>query len=416
MSAQPTRPTERIEALDVMRGIALLGIFIMNIPGFSSSFFIPEAVARQRSEAYGEWDGAIELLRAVLLEGKFNGLFTLLFGIGLALQMQRLSTSGDGPVLWRRLLVLMGFGLLHIALLWGGDVLHIYAVLGVVLWAVRAWSARSLLMLAVALLLAQFAHGVLVAQWWRPEAFEAEQRFLQSLMALDNEVFGSGPWWPGVALRLQESWWFYAHEFLWPISSWFWLSLLCTAVLGLWAQRSAWLEADAAPARWLGSAAGLKGLTALLVVAVGLWMASSSLTADHDTSVAPTPQVLLGWMLGDTHRVLLVLAYAGLVLRWCLGARTPWLRSRLARVGRMPLTMYLMQSLMGAFIFQGWGLGYWDQWGPAALTGLALALYVFVQVPLASWWLARHDLGPAEALWRRLSYPRSSTPAPHNAT
>ena len=51
-----------------------------------------------------------------------------------------------------------------------------------------------------------------------------------------------------------------------------------------------------------------------------------------------------------------------------------------------------------------------------SLTGLALALYVFVQVPLASWWLARHDLGPAEALWRRLSYPRSSTPAPHNAT
>ncbi|MFM7972807.1 MAG: DUF418 domain-containing protein [Betaproteobacteria bacterium] len=405
MSAQqPTTLAERIEALDVMRGIALLGIFIMNMPGLSSSFFIPEAVMREKTAAHSEADAVVHLLSGVLLEGKFNGLFTLLFGMGLALQMQRLSAQGSEAVVWRRLAVLMGFGILHIAVLWGGDVLHIYAVLGVVLWAVRAWSARSLLMLALAMLLAQFVHGVLVAQLWRPEAHEAEQRFLQSLMTLDNAVFGSGPWWPGVALRLQESWWFYAHEFLWPSSSWFWLSLLCTAVLGLWVQRTAWLKADAAPARWMGSAAGLKGLTALLAVAVGLWMASSSLTADHDTSVAPTPQVLLGWMLGDTHRVLMVLAYAGLVLRWCLGARTPWLRRPLACVGRMPLTMYLMQSLMGAFIFQGWGLGYWDELGPTALTVLALLLYGCIQVPLASWWLSRHDLGPAEALWRRLSY------------
>ena len=81
-----------------------------------------------------------------------------------------------------------------------------------------------------------------------------------------------------------------------------------------------------------------------------------------------------------------------------------WLRRPLAQVGRMPLTMYLMQSLLGALIFQGWGLGYWDEFGPAALTVLAVLLYGCVQVPLAGWWLSRHDLGPAEALWRRLSY------------
>lgn len=70
----------------------------------------------------------------------------------------------------------------------------------------------------------------------------------------------------------------------------------------------------------------------------------------------------------------------------------------------MPLTMYLMQSLMGTFIFHGWGMGQWDQWGPAALTGLAVLLYAGVQVPLAGWWLSRFEMGPAEALWRRLSY------------
>ncbi len=404
MTAQPTTPTERIEALDVMRGIALLCIFIMNMPGLSSSIFIPEAVMHEKTAGYGALDSAVYLLTGVLLEGKFNGLFTLLFGMGLALQMQRLSAKDQGGVVWRRLTVLMGFGLLHIALLWGGDVLHIYAVLGVVLWAVRAWSASSLLQLSLAVLLAQFAHGVLISQLWSLEGFEAEQRFLLNQMTLDNAVYGSGSWWPGVVLRLQESWWFYAHEHLWPASSWFWLSLLSTAVLGLWVQRFGWLQAEGAPARWLSTPSGLGTLSVLLALGLGCWMASSALTADHDSQRAPTPQVLLGWMLGDTHRVLMVLAYAGLVLRWCLGRSTAWLRRPLARVGRMPLTLYLMQSLLGMLIFHGWGLGLWDQLGPAALTGLALLLYWGVQIPLASWWLSRHQLGPAEALWRHLSY------------
>jgi len=404
MTARPTSPAQRIEALDVMRGVALLGIFIMNMPGMSSSLFMPDAVASAETDGHGALDSAAHLFSGMLLEGKFNGLFTLLFGMGMALQMERLFAAGEAVVLWRRLAVLMGFGLLHIALLWGGDVLHIYAVLGLILWSVRAWSAPSLLVLALALLLAQFAHGVWVSQLWTPQGHEAEQRLFHDLMTLDNAVFGAGPWWPGVALRLQESWWLYSHKHLWQSSSWFWLSLLCTAVLGLWMQRCGWEQRDGPLAQWLLTFAGLKALLLLLGLGLACWMASSSLTASHDRQTAPTTQVMLGWMLGDTHRVLMVLAYAGWVLRWCLGGRGTKLRGLLARVGRMPLTMYLMQSLLGALIFQGWGLGYWNQFGPAALSGLALLLYLLVQVPLAAWWLARHDLGPAEALWRRLSY------------
>ena len=284
--------------------------------------------------------------------------------------------------------------------------LHIYAVLGLVLWAVRQWSTGGLLTLALALLLAQFAHGVLMAQHWSLESFEAEQNFLMGLYTLDNAVYGSGPWWHGVQLRLQETLWFYTHEFLWPPSSWFWLALLTTAVLGLWVQRSGTLQTDGPVARWLASSNGFKGLIGLFIVALGLWLASAELGSEHDTTEAPTPEVMLGWMLGDTHRVLMVLCYAGFILRWCQGSAARPLRQALARVGRMPLTMYLMQSLMGTFVFHGWGLGYWNQVGPAASTALALALFVAVQVPLAHWWLARHELGPAEALWRRLSYGR----------
>ena len=407
MSAQPISKDERIEALDVMRGIALLGIFIMNMPGFSSSFFGSEEAARERFDSFSGIDSAVFMLNDALLNGKFNGLFTLLFGMGIALQLQRLSAVGGSSVVLRRLAVLFGFGLLHTCLLWGGDVLHIYAVLGVVLWLVRAWQPGRLLGLALALLLAQFAHGVLMASFWTLEGFEAEQRFLSGLMDLDNAVFGAGTWWQGVALRTQETWWFYANEYLWPPSLWFWLALLTTAVLGLWVQRSGWLRPGTLPAEWIASVAGLKALATLFFLALGLWAGSNYLSSDHDTSQAPTPDVMLGWMLSDTHRVLMVLCYAGLILRWCQLPRAQALRRHLSRVGRMPLTMYLMQSLMGTFIFHGWGLGQWEQadvWGPAALTGLAVLLFIGVQVPLAHWWLSRHALGPAEALWRRLSY------------
>lgn len=403
---QPVGRTERIESLDVMRGIALLGIFIMNMPGFSSSFFMPEAVAREKMDDAGALDSAVFLFNGALLEGKFNGLFTLLFGMGLALQLSRLSGDGAQAVMARRLAVLFGFGVLHTALLWGGDVLHIYAVLGVVLWAVHRWSAKALLALALTLLLAQFAHGLIMAQHWSLASYEAEQNFLSGLYALDNAVYGSGPWWQGVQLRLQETLGFYTHEFLWPPSSWFWLALLTTAVLGLWVQRRGSLTHDGAMGLWLASSSGLKGLSVLFILALGLWLASAELGSEHDTTQAPTPAVMLGWMLGDTHRVLMVLCYAGFILRWCQGSTAQGLRQALSRVGRMPLSMYLMQSLMGTFIFHGWGLGYWDAVGPAASTALAVALFVAVQVPLARWWLARHELGPAEALWRYLSYGR----------
>jgi uncharacterized protein len=80
------------------------------------------------------------------------------------------------------------------------------------------------------------------------------------------------------------------------------------------------------------------------------------------------------------------------------------MRRPLALVGRMPLTQYLLQSLLGTFIFHGWGLGLWEELGSAAQLALAFVLFLCIQIPLAHWWLARHPMGPVEALWRRLSY------------
>lgn len=397
-----------------MRGLALLGIFIMNMPGFASSFHAPEPVEQARRQAESAPDAAVSMLAGLLLEGKFNGLFTLLFGLGLALQLSRLEAprslgihAGVGIVV-RRLLALWAFGLAHAVLLWGGDVLHIYAVLGLGLLMVRRWSDKALLALASGLLLAQFAHSIVMAWLWSPERHAIEQAFLTELHARDETVYGHGPWWDGVLLRAQSFALRYSAAQLLGPQSWFWLALATTAVLGLWAHRAGWLNANRTAGRWLASATGLRALLGLWLFSAGLWLLAAQLGTGPEPGEAPRTVHLWAWALQDTHRVLMVLSYAGLTLRWCQGPEDSGLRRLLAEVGRMPLTCYLLQSLMGTFIFHAWGLGFWGEMGRTAQTALAVLLFATVQVPLAHLWLSRHAQGPAEAMWRWLSYGRTS--------
>jgi uncharacterized protein len=108
-------------------------------------------------------------------------------------------------------------------------------------------------------------------------------------------------------------------------------------------------------------------------------------------------------------RAALAAFYALTILRLVGAGGTPrWLRP-LALAGRMPLTNYLMQTALAGSIFYGWGLGWWGRVGPATESLLAIALFVFVQLPLSAWWLSRHPFGPLELAWRRFTYARTGS-------
>lgn len=401
--ATPLPAQERIQALDVLRGAALAGIFVMNMPGFSASFHIPHGESPYGAASLTAADERMMMLMGWLLEGRFNGLFSLLFGIGLMLQIQRL--EGQRGLITRRMLALLAIGALHTTLLWGGDVLHVYAVFGLLLMGTVKWSRRTWGQVVALLFAAQVAHGALGLALWSPQSHEAEQIFLASEQARDNTIYGAGTWLQGVALRAEQAVASYLNPHLaWPIA-WFWISLMNTAALGIWALRSGWLEADGPRQRWLASAEGAWALVALFIAGSLAWHASNLLLQDFDPAVrGPSWREVLGWSMGDLARMVLVATYATAVLRLCLTGRATALRGALAQVGRMPLSQYLLQSLLGTFIFHGWGLGLWGQLGPLAQTLLALGLFALVQVPLSLWWLRRHELGPLEALWRRLTY------------
>ena len=387
----PLPAAERIAALDVLRGIALFGIFIMNMPGFSHSVFAPPPPDLPPLDAWVSW------LRDLLFAGKFNLMFGLLFGIGFHLQLGRLEAarpgSGAVAIYARRLAVLLAIGLVHAALLWSGDVLVVYAVLGFGLLAIRRWSDRAVLSLLVFCLVFPA-----IAEALRPlllsisteaiGAFEVEDYLLSN-----DAAFGHGSFLDAMAETLRVFAWYYRSALGAYSLGVFYVQMATGILLGVLVGRRGWVERLPAlrePIRRAHLAA-----LGVALLAGALSLAFSALGATGLDTLAKS--------LG---RPALMAFYALSVLRllaWPGAAR--WLRP-FALAGRMPLSNYLLQTLLGLVVFYGWGLGFWNRVSPSVEVALATGLYFFVQLPLSAAWLARFRYGPVEYVWRRLTYGR----------
>ena len=387
----PLPAAERIAALDVLRGIALFGIFIMNMPGFSHSVFAPPPPDLPPLDAWVSW------LRDLLFAGKFNLMFGLLFGIGFHLQLGRLEAarpgSGAVAIYARRLAVLLAIGLVHAALLWSGDVLVVYAVLGFGLLAIRRWSDRAVLSLLVFCLVFPA-----IAEALRPlllsisteaiGAFEVEDYLLSN-----DAAFGHGSFLDAMAETLRVFAWYYRSALGAYSLGVFYVQMATGILLGVLVGRRGWVERLPAlrePIRRAHLAA-----LGVALLAGALSLAFSALGATGLDTLAKS--------LG---RPALMAFYALSVLRllaWPGAAR--WLRP-FALAGRMPLSNYLLQTLLGLVVFYGWGLGFWNRVSPSVEVALATGLYFLVQLPLSAAWLARFRYGPVEYVWRRLTYGR----------
>ena len=182
--------SERIVTLDIVRGFALLGILIMNMPGFANSFFVEADGSHLWNEP---WDLGAELAREMLFSGKFNSMFSLLFGIGFTIQLGRLQARDAEhavAIYTRRLLALLAFGLLHAFVFWNGDVLHVYALLGFMLLFLRNVSNRTVCLLIALCLLYPVVSGVLRLVLITPEMVKANVALMQSWEASNNAAYG----------------------------------------------------------------------------------------------------------------------------------------------------------------------------------------------------------------------------------
>lgn len=399
----PRAAPARIDAIDFLRGVAVLGILAINVTGFwgpSLATFSP-AIPRAEPAAYGWFAFAF-----VVFEGKMRALFSMLFGASMVLFAQAAERKGFDPdtAQIRRLLWLALFGYLHFALLWWGDILFLYALCGLAALLLRRLEPRQLVLIAlpfyvlVHVIEALLAlPGVLAEQavlaGTAPQADVAEQAAMMgritASVAKDVAVLNAG-FFEAIWLKLSVA-------PLQPLTTT--LSTFTETVplmlLGMAMVRGGFFTGWPR-GRLMGLAMGgimLGGLPTLLAVqwlqAHG-WPPRAMFMAIEDGMALPHLLMALG------YAALLVLIYP-MVRRW-------WIGRALAAAGRCAFSNYLGTTLLMTAIFSGWGLGLGPEmprvWLPTFVLLGWVAMLIWPQ-----WWLRRFGQGPLERLWRRLALP-----------
>ena len=399
VTAAPTTAPERIAVVDMLRGLAIFGILTVNMEGFSSPGYRAEDGERLWT---GLVDRVVETLISHAAVGKFMIVFTVLFGLGFALQMQRVAARevSFSRIQVRRLLVLLLIGLAHAHLIWWGDILVSYALAGLLLLLFRGGRPRTILIWAIALNLLSFAGlEINVARdLARPAAVPSGESSTPGAVVLRPgsasqtalHAYGRGSFAEIARQRVGDFW--SQNRELYEVV----VRRLSFFLFGLFVGQLGILRNVAAHRGLL-----LRTLKWALVVGVAAHVARFLL-------FLPGAAQWLRLLRLPTS----IVGNPAMAAVYCIGAillfQVPGWRARLeplATVGRAALSNYLLQSLICTSIFYSYGLGLYGQVGPAAGLGLTVLIFA-LQVPLSVWWLRRFRFGPAEWLWRSLTYRR----------
>ncbi|WP_338277565.1 DUF418 domain-containing protein [Corallococcus caeni] len=408
--ARPVDSSERLALLDTLRGFALCGVFISNVMvWFSGRIFLPREQVLTALNNAPLVDTVAWQVFSTLVAGKFITLFSFFFGLGFAVQMGRAEARGASitPLYVRRLGVMLVMGLSHLFLIWYGDILSTYAVLGFGLFLFRRRSDRTLLISALLFALGWSVISVVILKLPQlladtPEAgaalLKAANEKSAAIKAQTLAAFTTGSWLD--AVKATGSFFFRDYfplllSILLPVFGRFLLGLLAgrrrifhdvPQHLGLFRRLLGW----GLVAGVFGSGSGLV-LQQLMLKKVF------------------TPETLPTWVpfamaplrnLGELGFAAVYVSGVTLLFQ-----RAPWQRALglLAPVGRMALTNYLSQSIISVLFFYGYGLGFITKLGPAACVAYCLTVFS-VQVVWSHLWLSRFRFGPAEWVWRSLTY------------
>ncbi len=404
----PVTAQQRISSLDFIRGLAVMGILAANIVAFGqppSAYFWPESFLVDPADPGGwQW-----IAQFVLVDGKMRGLFTLLFGAGMYLFMERAWARGSSRWLqmWR-LFLLLGFGLTHFYLIWFGDILSMYALIGFAAVAFMRLQASTQIRtgLFIYILGCIFLGGVFLVQYLIVEtdfgATEAMAEARQEIVAanesqLTNEAkvnvhVKSGDYAAMIAERFKQQWFF---PFINP--TFFFFESLSLMLIGMGLYRQGFFSGGFTPSKmkmwgWIGVLAG-----GALSLALGLWVKQEGFT------YMGVNTAFIGGSMAP--RLMMTLGLAALLVEYSKTA-TGWLAERVSAAGRAAFTNYLGTSVVMMIVFQGWGLGLFGQLNRPMLylvTILAWALMLVWSKP----WLDRYRYGPLEWLWRCLTYRRA---------
>jgi uncharacterized protein len=372
-----TAPTDRVAPIDILRGMALFGVLIVNlVKEFRVSLFAqfvpsgPESTANQFLDSFVSY----------AFEMKAFALFSLLFGVGLAIQFDRLATR-ERPLYWllRRLLVLLAFGLVHLLFIWNGDILTEYALAGMLVLPLLREDKETIAVCSLGLFgLYLFMPSLHLPIYWPDSAT------LTSLVESANRVYSQGTLAQVIGHNLGEL------RMILPIHAFVFPRTLALFLLGVCIWRSGLLHNLRLHRRGLllfGLIATFFGISLTLAAAMNVFSNTPTFGA-YMSNLAPTVQAL---------------GYASLI---AVAIQLPYLGSVLkifAPLGRMAFTNYIVQSLVFGWIFFGYGLGQFGRMTVTAALLLGVSVYI-MQLIGSALWLRWFRFGPLEWLWRSLMY------------
>lgn len=405
MTAQhsPVSLNEREQFMDALRGFAILGIFIANLIGLS--LYNPGDTTK--GWHFGELDEHMLFLQHVFIEGKFYSIFSLLFGWGLALQIKRTQADSLGnvhPVILRRLSFMFIIGLVHLAVIWNGDIITLYALVAFVLLLFRKIEPRRLLVIGVILIL------VPIPIYWlkmQSPIFNKPAEFFHAVCeSLDSRLLGistpedfsnlirKGSLTELIIYNFDGA--FYRFGDLIFQSRFF-------KVLGMFL---------------IGYALGISGYFKVLskqprlLVSISVAGLTVGLPANYIMAkLMQTPGNYLQFKMEGLYQTIvyslgvapLAIAYMGILALLYLNTSGNRILKSIIPVGKMALTNYMSHSLLCIVIFYGIGFGLMGRLGPIAWTVFAIVVFG-VQILLSTIWLRYFHFGPLEWVWRSLTY------------
>ena len=392
MKAAPS--TNRIDSLDLIRGVAILGILVMNITSFSQigiAYINPTLGAG--IEGINGWLHSFAFLFADM---RFMSVFSILFGAGMMLFVQNIEQKGLKPVKYhyKRMFLLLGFGLIHAHLIWMGDILVPYAICGCLVFLIRNWSTRGLAALAsiffmipiVMNLMTWFALSPrelneIYVPSWNPEAID----IAKEIQAYQSSYLGQMEVRSESAYALET--FLFVSEGLWRYSA--------MMITGIILFRLEWFKAIKGRAYYLRF-----GLVFLIS---GLVISASGLYLSYERLWEGAWSMTVGHQFTYIASFFMALSYISILVFWSTVGLGRRVQNLLKKVGRMAFTNYIMSSIVCTFIFYGHGLGYFAQFDRVQQWGVVLLVWLLILL-LSNWVMSRYRQGPLEFIWRKLTY------------
>ncbi len=416
----PVTGAERIRSLDVLRGVALLGILLMNITGFGLVFWAyGDPTIQGGSEGYNLY---VWVMNNMFFEGTMRAMFSMLFGVGMVLMTSRMIKKGGGievaDIYYRRTIWLLIFGVIHgYIILWAGDILFAYGLYGLFLFPFRNTSPKKLIIAAgvltfIGIALVSYSYSgnmkhleqYNLAQNYEnksdiPQDIKAGQEAWEELVTelktsekkVQEDTASMHQGYFDIVLylapvnRLMQSTWNYDYN-PWDILA---MMLLGIALYKL---------------RVITAELSYKSYLIMMVVGYGIGLSvnyyETMIILNDNFSVAAFQKASLTYAVG---RIAVSFGHIGLVMIFCKLNIILFLKNSLAAVGRMALTNYIMHSVICAIIFTGVGFSMFGKLQRYELYYVVISIWIF-QLIVSPIWLKYYRFGPLEWMWRSLTY------------